>query len=150
MSTKDRNICKQAGRMYLVGYNAMQCAGWSYIFYLFLPHLMYFCEHGITSRNLYQDIAPSLKLFQAAAYLEVIHCIVGLVKSNPLITSIQVTSRVFVVFLICDNFTVSYKYYGCSTSLRYSSSYKVPRLARPPILVFYKSRLFTVAPKSLQ
>ena len=113
MSTKDRNICKQAGRMYLVGYNAMQCAGWSYIFYLFLPHLMHFCEHGITSRNLYQDIAPSLKLFQAAAYLEVIHCIVGLVKSNSLITSIQVTSRVFVVFLICDNFTVSYKYYGC-------------------------------------
>ena len=94
---------------YLVAYNALQCAGWTYVFYLFFPHLVHLLQNGTPSSNLYQDIALPLRFFQVAAYLEVLHNILGIVKSSPVITAVQVTSRVFLVCGICDNFQVIHK-----------------------------------------
>jgi len=100
---------------YLVAYNALQVAGWSYVFYLFLPHFVYLLENGSPSANLYQDIALPLRIFQVAAYLEVLHNLIGIVKSSPIITAVQVTSRVFLVCGICDNFKVVHSSIQLST-----------------------------------
>ena len=92
---------------YLVIYNGLQCAGWAHIFYLILPHFMHVLESGSPSRTLYQDIGVPLRIFQVAAYLEVLHSLGGLVKSSPVLTSMQITSRVFLICGICENFKVS-------------------------------------------
>lgn len=91
---------------YLVAYNTAQLVGWSYVFFLFVPHFAFLLESGTPSKTLYQDIAFALRLFQVAAYLEVVHNLIGIVKSSPVITAVQVTSRVFLVCAICDNFKV--------------------------------------------
>lgn len=101
-----RETMKKISTAYLVLYNGLQCAGWSYIFYLFLPHFIQLLESGTPSRTLYQDIAVPLRFFQVAAYLEVLHNLGGLVKSSSFTTAMQVTSRVFLICGICDNFKV--------------------------------------------
>ena len=90
---------------YMVAYNLAQLVGWSFIFYLFIPHFVHLLGSGEPSKKLYEDISFVLGLFQVAAYLEVVHSILGIVKSNPVITGMQVTSRVFLVF-ICENLKV--------------------------------------------
>jgi len=89
--------------IYLIFYNAMQFFGWTYIAYCLIPHLVYLYETQTPSPNLYQDIAQPLRYFQVGAYFEVGHSILGLVKSCPFTTMMQVTSRVLIVYGVCDN-----------------------------------------------
>ena len=103
---------------YLVLYNGIQCVGWSYIFYLFVPHFIQLLISGTPSRTLYQDIAIPLRIFQVAAYLEVLHNLGGLVKSSSFMTTLQVSSRVFLIFGMCDTFKV-YIYSIIYTSLKF-------------------------------
>merc|ERR1719394_2274357 len=81
----------------------MQFFGWTYIAYCLIPHLVYLYETKTASPNLYQDIAQPLRYFQVSAYFEVGHSILGLVKSCPFTTMMQVTSRVLIVYGVCDN-----------------------------------------------
>ncbi|XP_035229588.1 very-long-chain (3R)-3-hydroxyacyl-CoA dehydratase 1-like [Stegodyphus dumicola] len=75
---------------YLVLYNSVQTAGWSYILFQTLKFLI---ENRSIS-GLWGVIGSSLLTFQTLAVLEVVHCILGLVKASALVTSIQVASRV--------------------------------------------------------
>ena len=59
---------------------------------------------GTPSKEMYQDVAPLLRLLLLMPYMEVIHNTVGIVKSNPFLTFIQVTGRAFVVIAICDRY----------------------------------------------
>jgi very-long-chain (3R)-3-hydroxyacyl-CoA dehydratase len=86
-------------KSYLVLYNSMQVAGWAYLLALTLPHLRSSLIDGKKdSGQLYRDVGPALRLFQTAAVLEVLHAIVGLVRSSAAITAFQVASRVFLIF----------------------------------------------------
>ncbi len=40
-------------------------------------------------------------LFQTLAVLEILHCVIRLVKSSPVVTAMQVFSRVFLVWYVC-------------------------------------------------
>ncbi|KAF2076712.1 hypothetical protein CYY_001969 [Polysphondylium violaceum] len=81
--------------LYLVFYNFVQCIGWSYILYLLSLHL-------ITEKSpvgVWDKLGQYVILFQGAAVLEIIHSMVGLVKTPWVTTFIQVFSRVACVFL---------------------------------------------------
>ena len=91
-----------AGKAYLVLYNVVQLLGWSHMLYILLPHLDTALVGGIDRGQLYSDVEWSLKIFQTAAVLEVVHAALGLVKTNPLLALFQVTSRVFVAWAILD------------------------------------------------
>ena len=91
-----------AGNAYLVLYNVVQFLGWSHMLYILLPHLDTALVKGVDRGQLYADIELSLKIFQTAAVLEVVHAAVGLVKTNPMLAMFQVSSRVFVAWAILD------------------------------------------------
>ncbi|XP_035738474.1 very-long-chain (3R)-3-hydroxyacyl-CoA dehydratase PASTICCINO 2A-like [Vespa mandarinia] len=83
-------------KLYLCIYNAIEVLGWSWILYISISH------YGDSSSNikLWNKIWVPLFIFQNSAYLEVIHAITGLVRSNPMIILIQISSRVFICVIL--------------------------------------------------
>ncbi|CAH1403351.1 unnamed protein product [Nezara viridula] len=80
-------------KLYLFSYNALQFLGWSYLLYQVVIHY----ASGKDSSSLWEAVKFTLMVFQNAAVLEVLHVMLGLVKSNVVITAMQVASRVMVV-----------------------------------------------------
>ncbi|KAG5896385.1 hypothetical protein JTB14_009590 [Gonioctena quinquepunctata] len=78
--------------LYLIGYNTLQTVGWSYLLYQLIAYHM-----TSSSKSLYDTLKWTVIIFQNAALLEVIHAITRMVRSSPLITAVQVASRVIVV-----------------------------------------------------
>ena len=91
-------------KTYLLTYNISQIFGWVCLMIIFLPHIKLLFITGTPSKEMYEEIAPLLRILLLMPYMEVIHNIVGIVKSNPFLTFIQVTGRVFVVMAICDRY----------------------------------------------
>jgi very-long-chain (3R)-3-hydroxyacyl-CoA dehydratase len=57
---------------------------------------------GLTPATLYTSVSTTLKIFQTAALLEVLHAVVGLVRSNPVVAAQQVASRVYIVWFVLN------------------------------------------------
>ncbi|VDL91665.1 unnamed protein product [Schistocephalus solidus] len=74
---------------YLLLYNLVQACGWGYILYL---ELLSSARSG--------DVGYFLQIFQTLALLEVFHACFRLVRSSPLTTIIQLSSRIFVVWAV--------------------------------------------------
>jgi len=82
-------------KAYLILYNLTLTVGWAYVLWL-----------TIEKRNDYKKIYPvvrlPLQIFQTAAVLGIIHAAIGIVKSNVILTTFQVFSRVFVVWGVLE------------------------------------------------
>ncbi|TRY62800.1 hypothetical protein TCAL_00871 [Tigriopus californicus] len=90
-------------RSYLILYNVAQCLGWTWLLTRLAPECTRLWAEGSTAPftgQLYAAIELPLKVFQTAAVLEIVHALVGLVRSNPLLTAFQVFSRVFVTWAV--------------------------------------------------
>lgn len=90
-------------KAYLLAYNISQFCGWAYLMYRLLPYLSLQAKatQFMPAKNpasLYDELGDHVKLVQTAALLEVVHAIVGLVRSNPMVTATQIASRLFVVW----------------------------------------------------
>jgi len=81
-------------QVYLFIYNAVQVLGWSIILMKTIDGLF----HGYTYARLYASVAFELQIFQTAAVLEILHTLVGIVRSPIGTTTMQVYSRVMVVW----------------------------------------------------
>eukprot|EP01113_Clastostelium_recurvatum_P030226 TRINITY_DN3662_c0_g2_i5.p1 TRINITY_DN3662_c0_g2~~TRINITY_DN3662_c0_g2_i5.p1 ORF type:complete len:223 (+),score=57.82 TRINITY_DN3662_c0_g2_i5:78-746(+) len=80
-------------KYYLVAYNAIQAAGWSYI----LAQLCLHYANGGRPEGVWPALGRHVALFQYAAVLEIVHALLNLVKTPFLTTLIQVFSRVALV-----------------------------------------------------
>ncbi|KAJ6636341.1 Very-long-chain (3R)-3-hydroxyacyl-CoA dehydratase 2 [Pseudolycoriella hygida] len=80
-------------KLYLILYNGVQTIGWSYILFLLISYYTI----RITDVTLWEYLGVPLLIFQNGAILEIIHAAIGIVRSNVLITTFQVFSRVMVV-----------------------------------------------------
>jgi len=85
---------------YLVLYNFFMTLGWSFTFIVSFAHFVV-DESYI---GMYDACKVPLYIFQTGAVLEIVHAAVGMVRSNPVITALQVYSRVFLVWGICHSF----------------------------------------------
>ncbi|KAF4663738.1 hypothetical protein FOZ61_001432 [Perkinsus olseni] len=75
---------------YLIFYNLVQTLGWSYILFEALVGPL---------PALSEKVIDPLYFFQGLAVLEILHSVLGLVRANPVITTIQVYSRVQLIYL---------------------------------------------------
>lgn len=105
---KDAGPQLTVASLYLILYNLIQALGWTVILVKLLFHLL---EHE-TYVGLYSEVGVLLQVFQTMAVLEVVHAAVGLVRSNPLITGVQVMSRLGVVWGILHQVTESHDKIG--------------------------------------
>ncbi|XP_037927638.1 very-long-chain (3R)-3-hydroxyacyl-CoA dehydratase hpo-8 [Teleopsis dalmanni] len=84
-------------KSYLFAYNAAQVVGWSYLLYQLVNYYL-LQDAGFRARTTLWDYTRmTVIIFQNAAFIEVINAVLGLVKSNPVITTFQVFSRMMVV-----------------------------------------------------
>ena len=95
---------KQLINTYLLIYNISQAAGWFYLNYIALPYYQTILESGTSSGAMYEEVKDTLRLLLLIPYLEVIHAVLGFVKSNPIPTFFQVTMRAFVFIAVCDRY----------------------------------------------
>ena len=80
-------------KTYLLAYNASLILGWGYV--LVLAGIA-FADKGAAA--VYDAVEVPLLLAQTAACLEVVHAMVGIARSPVLVTAMQVSSRLMVVW----------------------------------------------------
>ncbi|GIY46001.1 very-long-chain [Caerostris extrusa] len=133
---KESNGMAAFSKAYLVLYNSVQTAGWSYILLKTVKYLLL----NQAVEGLWNDCGTSVTIFQSLAALEVIHCIVGFVPSSALVTFMQVFSRVFMVWGIiwpiekvqsCPTLPLTLIAWGITEVVRYSY-YCCNLLGSPP------------------
>nr|XP_022304852.1 very-long-chain (3R)-3-hydroxyacyl-CoA dehydratase 2-like isoform X1 [Crassostrea virginica] len=93
---------------YLVAYNVLQMIGWTLLMFKLVYHMV--MERTVV--GLYDEVSTFLNIFQTAAVLEILHCALGLVKSNVVLTAFQVFSRVFLTWAITYSVPSSQTSYG--------------------------------------
>ena len=88
--------------LYLIAYNGLCCAGWAQVLiqalnFLYTSYQMDELMIGLES-VFFSGLADYLIIVQLAALLEIAHAAVGLVRSPVMVTTMQVMSRVVVLF----------------------------------------------------
>ena len=105
MAASDATSARNA---YLIAYNAILWLGWVAILVGLGTGVLIAKQHETLSDNesiyqaLYSRVELLLKISQTAAVLEILHCVVRLVPSSPVLTGFQVCSRLFVLWMITD------------------------------------------------
>lgn len=89
-----KNETKLITKAYLILYNLIQVVGWTYLLHQLVT---YYILPSESEQNLYDTVKWTLIIFQNAAVLEIVHAMTGMVKSNVMVTVMQVYSRVMVV-----------------------------------------------------
>uniref|UniRef100_A0A0A9Z9J7 Very-long-chain (3R)-3-hydroxyacyl-CoA dehydratase n=1 Tax=Lygus hesperus TaxID=30085 RepID=A0A0A9Z9J7_LYGHE len=81
-------------KLYLATYNGIMCAGWSVILFKVLRHL----ATGGDVKEVYPLIEKLLAIFQTGSIAELVHSLLGLVRS-PFGTALtQVSSRLIILY----------------------------------------------------
>ncbi|XP_040208405.1 very-long-chain (3R)-3-hydroxyacyl-CoA dehydratase 1 isoform X2 [Rana temporaria] len=91
---------KQIGAVatvWLTFYNIAMTAGWLVLAIAMFRFYMYKGTH----KGLYKSIQKTLKFFQTFALFELAHC--ALVRTSVLVTGVQVSSRIFMVWFITNS-----------------------------------------------
>ena len=96
-----------ARKLYLIVYNFVLFVSWSAIFVgmcavAFNTELARESSRPEFLLKIYLKVETLLKISQTVALLEIIHCIVKIVPSSPVLTGCQVMSRLFVLWLVTD------------------------------------------------
>lgn len=117
-------MMKQLGRMYLILYNVVCCIGWSM--------LLKSCVEAMVAQNtqsLYARIETTLKITQSLALCEILHAMVGLVRSPVSSTILQVGSRIYCVWAVAHISIESQVHWGFTMMVTSWSLVEVPRYA---------------------
>ncbi|KAJ1794630.1 hypothetical protein LPJ59_004492 [Coemansia sp. RSA 2399] len=80
---------------YLVAYNAASFAGWALVL---AKTAMYVANNGTDLDGLFAQVGCLLIYVQTGAALEVLHALIGVVRSSPLTVLLQVYSRLLLVW----------------------------------------------------
>ncbi|KAB7500478.1 Very-long-chain (3R)-3-hydroxyacyl-CoA dehydratase hpo-8 [Armadillidium nasatum] len=96
---KEQHSLFSASNTYLVAYNVFQFTGWFVLLVKTFNHISY---NGYEVEGLWKETGVCLKIFQTLAILEIFHSLFGIVKSSVVTTTVQLFSRVFVVWGILN------------------------------------------------
>ena len=82
--------------VYLILYNFLQLCGWSCFFFRVTNYLI----NSKSLQEIYSNSHLILECCQYGAFLEIIHSIIGIVKSSIFATSIQIIGRIIIVVIL--------------------------------------------------
>ena len=123
---------------YLVAYNVACCAGWAMVLSLAIQTLI---NEGISFQSLASiydapSLAKTLTYVQTAALLEIVHAVIGFVRSPVVITTLQVGSRIAALFALTQSNMAAHQF-GAGMMILSWAAVEVPRYA------FYVAALIT-------
>jgi very-long-chain (3R)-3-hydroxyacyl-CoA dehydratase len=96
----------------LILYNSALTVGWSVVLYLIVDHLF---KNDFNPTGSYDRVELILKISQTAAVLEVLHVLLGLVKSDLFVTIVQVASRIVILWLVAHGIVEVRDHWSFST-----------------------------------
>lgn len=105
--------------LYLVAYNGLCCLGWAAVWINVVqtmamdvcpPRNRTFLE---ACAGIYPYVGFALDFSQYAAFLEIIHAAVGLVRSPVMVTAMQVSSRFVALFALTYSLKAQSKCFCC-------------------------------------
>eukprot|EP00008_Paramoeba_atlantica_P011436 CAMPEP_0201475872 /NCGR_PEP_ID=MMETSP0151_2-20130828/1207_1 /ASSEMBLY_ACC=CAM_ASM_000257 /TAXON_ID=200890 /ORGANISM="Paramoeba atlantica, Strain 621/1 / CCAP 1560/9" /LENGTH=754 /DNA_ID=CAMNT_0047856079 /DNA_START=76 /DNA_END=2337 /DNA_ORIENTATION=- len=115
-------------QLYLILYNLVSAAGWAYLFYLFVVHLMGVNGQGPDPAvEFYEQVGFPLKVIQTAATLEIFHSLLGFVRSPVVTNIIQVGSRLVVVWAYLSPSPASQEHWSLYLLIGSWSFVEIPR-----------------------
>ena len=82
--------------LYLILYNFVQLCGWSFFFLKGINLII----NSKSFQEIYLDTHLILEYCQYGAFMEIIHSIIGLVRSSIFATSIQIIGRIIIVVIL--------------------------------------------------
>lgn len=82
---------------YLIIYNLVSCFGWLLVLQISITHIL-----SNSINDIWTDVELPLKIVQTAACLEVLHSMIGLVKSPWVTALMQVFSRVWTLWAVMN------------------------------------------------
>ena len=82
--------------LYLILYNFLQLCGWSFFFFKGINLII----NSKSFQEIYLDTHLILEYCQYGAFMEIIHSIIGLVRSSIFATSIQIIGRIIIVVIL--------------------------------------------------
>ena len=91
--------------LYLVLYNLGCCLGWAYVLSIGVNTLI---TDGVSKSSLASiysqpGLADALTVVQSVALLEIVHAMIGFVRSPVFVTTMQVGSRIAALFAIVNS-----------------------------------------------
>ncbi|XP_075068015.1 very-long-chain (3R)-3-hydroxyacyl-CoA dehydratase 1 [Mixophyes fleayi] len=103
-AVEEKENCKKktigpVATAWLTFYNIAMTAGW---LVLTIAMCRFYMEKR-THKGLYKSTQKTLKFFQTFALLELVHCALGIVRTSVLVTGVQVSSRIFMVWFITNS-----------------------------------------------
>ncbi|ETV73476.1 hypothetical protein H257_11605 [Aphanomyces astaci] len=114
---------------YLAGYNVVSAVGWAYILWHLCSLLYDDADVVLSSAKLWSRIAIPLEYLQTMALLEVVHALVGVVRSPVGSALMQVSSRLFVLWVVLVLCPSSRYHWGFLLTIGSWSMVEVPRYA---------------------
>ncbi|KAJ3035175.1 hypothetical protein HK097_004271 [Rhizophlyctis rosea] len=99
-------------KAYLLAYNFLSLAAWGYVLYLLISSLT---KSNFDTTRSYAATFEYVKWVQTAAILEVVHALLGFVRSPVGTTVMQISSRLFLVWAVVNLFP--------ATEIRYHWAY---------------------------
>ncbi|KAJ0393909.1 hypothetical protein ATCC90586_001337 [Pythium insidiosum] len=133
--------------LYLLAYNAASAAGWAYVLFLTVTTVLAGREQGkdwtAISRSTWETVELPLKIVQSAAFMEILHAALGLVRSPLGSTFMQVGSRLWLVWGINELCPDSRYQFGFPLMVASWGLVEVPRYT------FYALNLFNIVPSFL-
>lgn len=103
-----QNASKHAlGCIYMLAFNLLCSWAWGRVFLVLLRHVLDHGLSGIISVSAWPDIEESLVFAQSLAVLEIVHALLGLVRSSVTTTVMQVFSRLQLVWLLFPSVAAS-------------------------------------------
>ena len=82
--------------IYLFLYNFIQFCGWCFFF----SKVVYYSINSLPLQEIYLNTHIILECCQYGAFLEIVHSILGIVKSNIFATFIQIIGRIAIVLIL--------------------------------------------------
>ncbi|KAJ3033603.1 hypothetical protein HDV00_006029 [Rhizophlyctis rosea] len=129
-------------KAYLISYNFISLLAWTITLYTLIQSL--YRSNFDTSRS-YAATFETVKWVQTAAVLEVLHSLLGFVRSPVTTTIMQISSRLFLVWAVVNLFPVPelYQYWPYTTMI---IAWSIADAVR---YLFYGLNLFGLQPKWL-
>eukprot|EP00455_Lapot_gusevi_P016727 TRINITY_DN186_c0_g1_i1.p1 TRINITY_DN186_c0_g1~~TRINITY_DN186_c0_g1_i1.p1 ORF type:complete len:218 (-),score=31.74 TRINITY_DN186_c0_g1_i1:82-735(-) len=121
--------------LYLVTYNVLLSLSWLATLSIALSHLN---SQGL--EGLWERIELPLKVSQTAAIMEVFHSLFGLVRSPIATTVMQVSSRLGLLWAVCNPIQDTHVFWGFALMVVSWCLVEVPRYA------FYATKIFEITP----
>lgn len=87
-------------KRYLLVYNIVQTIGWTHCLYKLFEYYLLQNDEFRQQYTLWDSLKLIVGVYQNLAFLEIVHASCGWVKSNPIITTFQVFSRIIVLMLV--------------------------------------------------